>query len=729
MISQIDGPATLESTASVSDLGLDLTACDREPIHIPGAIQPHGLLLVADADRLVLVAGAGDLEGRLAPEWLGRPLAAIIGPDAAAALGACEAGEACLLGSVTGLRETFQAVGRLQNGLWLIQLEPRQAEDDPGPLLGWLDRVNGTFGRAPDLRALCERAAIVFRELTGFDRVMVYRFLDDDAGVVVAEDRVPGEDTFLHHHFPASDIPQQARALYVRNRIRVIPDIAYVPQPIRPAEANLATLDLSDIDLRSVSPIHIQYLKNMEVGASASISIVKDGMLWGLIACHHRAPRTISYERRMACQALAGSFALQVRAREEAEDYRQRLRLRTAEDTVSARLIGLTSLDQLVTGSGEELRTMLGADSFAVLQGSELHCVGRCPDQDDMREVAAWVRKQGAAAKALHTDRLGEIFPPARAYRERASGLLTVTVSMEEPIILMWFRAERLEVVNWAGNPHKAVTAEHGALKPRASFEAWSEEIRGRAKPWSLPEIDSAQRLTRAIFEARQNRRIRELNRELAATVSDNQSLLAQKDYLLKEVNHRIQNSLQLVSAFLALQARDSKDDILTGHLSEAQRRLAAVALVHRRLYSDDNVEVIDLGRYFEDLVADMKNSMGEEWSRHITLDVAPILIPTDSAVSIGLVLTELVINAQKYAYAGKPGAIAIGLEQHRNRLRLIVADAGIGKAGATRKGFGSQMLAAMVRQLGGALEETSNTPGLRVIVSAPITPETGGAA
>lgn len=713
------------SNPSIDDPDLDLTECDREPIHVPGAIQPHGLLLVVDVTDLRVLGGAGDIEGRLALSWLGRSLIELIGPSAFAAIAKCEAGEACLIGAVRGLHEIFHATGRLQNGRWLIQLEPRSAEeDDTGTLLGWLDQAGGAFGRAPDLKAMCERAAAAFRELTGFDRVMVYRFLDDDAGVVIAEDRHPGEGSFLNHHFPASDIPRQARALYVRNRVRVIPNVTYKPEPLRPPEANLAQLDLSDIDLRSVSPIHLQYLRNMGVGASASISIVKDGLLWGLIACHHREPRNITYDRRMACQALAGSFALQVRAREEAEDYRQRLRLRAAEDAVAGKLMGLTALDELLSTSGEDLRAMLDADSFAAIQGGELHCIGRCPDREDVRGVAAWVRRNAMGAQALHTDRLSELFPAAASYRNLASGLLTVTVSTEEPIVLMWFRAERLEVVNWAGNPHKAVTAEGGVLRPRASFESWSKQVRGRAQPWSLPEIDAAQRLTRAIFDARQNRRIRDLNRELASTVSDKDALLVQKGYLLKEVNHRIQNSLQLVSAFLALQARAANDESLTAHLSEAQRRLSAVALVHRRLYSDDHLEMIDLGRYFDDLVTDMKVSMGEDWAKAITTNFAPILIPTDAAVSIGLVLTELVINAQKYAYAGAVGPVAINLEQHRNRLRLIVADTGTGKANASRKGFGTQMLNAMVKQLHGSIDETSNQPGLRVVVTAPVNGE-----
>ncbi|MEJ8628978.1 GAF domain-containing protein [Sphingomonas sp. I4] len=172
----------------------------------------------------------------------------------------------------------------------LIELEPGivDAPWGKGSALSWIDAAVTSFERTADLPMLFDRAATTFQMLTGFDRVMLYRFLDEDAGRVVAEARSANLPSFLHHHFPASDIPKQARALYVRNKTRSIPDVDYVPAPIRPE--GFETLDLSDVSLRSVSPVHVRYLKNMGVAASASISIVKDGLLWGMIACHHYTP-------------------------------------------------------------------------------------------------------------------------------------------------------------------------------------------------------------------------------------------------------------------------------------------------------------------------------------------------------------------------------------------------------------------------------------------------------
>ncbi|KQM53199.1 phytochrome [Sphingomonas sp. Leaf208] len=712
--------ASSDIAGSTDGVGLDLNACDREPIHIPGAIQPHGLLLVADAASLTVVAGAGDLETRLTPDWLGRDLSALLAQDIDATLTAngTVAGAALAGLPVAGLTERFDVTLHRTAEHVLVELEPVEAE--PVTAAGMLGRLNAmamTFERASNLQALCERAATAFRQLTGFDRVMVYRFLDDEAGRVMAEDKATGLGTFLNHHFPASDIPKQARALYVRNRTRTIPTIAYAPAVLRPS--GFETLDLSDVALRSVSPIHLRYLANMGVAASASISIVKDGLLWGLIACHHGSPKGLTPDIRAASATLASGLARQIRAKEEAETYRERLRLRAAEDAVIPKLATEPAPRSIVATLRDDLRRMLDGDGFAYVEGTIVDTDGPCPGKDDILDLAAWARTRGVI-EPFTTHELSALLPRAEAYRAQASGLLALPL-VDEGAVLLWFRAEQIEEVEWAGNPHKAVSVDPNAvLTPRTSFESWTQAVSGRSRRWTREEIEAAHRLRRAFHDAHINQRLRLLNADLQRTLADKDALIAQKDVLMKEVNHRVQNSLQLVAAFLSLQAKSSDDAKVKEHLAEAQARLAAVALVHRRLYRDDQVESVDLSRYIEELAGDMQTSLGEDWAAQMTLDLAPVLVATDRAVNIGLVLTELVINASKYAYRGDAGPIHIILEQHRNRLRLIVADQGVGKSG-TRIGFGSRMMNAIVAGLSGTIEQDDNMPGLRVILTAPV--------
>lgn len=705
---------------------IDLTACDRERIHVPGAIQAHGLLLIADADTLVVKMAAGDIESRLGvPDWAERSLAEVIGAAAANRVAQIEAGRptGAYIGQIAGANgETFDGIAHRSAERVIVELEPAETEIAPvGVVLSDVETVAAAFERASSAEQLCSLAAREIRRRTGYDRVMIYRFLDDESGSVAAEDRAEGQRSFLNHRFPATDIPRQARALYLRNLVRVIPDIDYAPQPLRFAEGAEIEVDLSDAALRSVSPIHIQYLRNMGVAASASISIVKDGVLWGLAACHNSTPKTIGHDMRAAARAVAGALGRQLRAKDDIDAFRERVRLRSFQDDLVALLSREGSLEEAIANHVEEIRRALGGDGVAVLRGWDLITDGRCPESAEIRALAKWALQRGAE-QVYATDRLIETYPQAASFVGVGAGLLALTLSVGDPWIVMWFRAEEIEIVEWAGNPHKGDPGDPEAvLTPRSSFDSWQETVRGRSRRWTPSEIEAAGRIRGAVIEVWQSRGLMELNRRLVATIDEKDLLIQQKEFLIGEVNHRVQNSLQLVSSFLALQGRASNQPELTQALEEARRRLTAVALVHRRLYRSDQVESVDAARYLEELVADVVSSLGDGWTNQIKLDLAPVLMPTDRAISLGLILTELMINATKYAYGGGPGPLAISIAEERANLRLVVADKGVGVTGGGRKGFGSRMMEAMVKQIGGELEREDNRPGLRVVLTAPV--------
>lgn len=709
----------------MTDAALDLDDCAREPIHIPEAIQPHGFLMVLDRADLTVTRAAGEIEALAGVEdWLGAPVSDILGAAAAdtlrAMMAAGESGHVARWRALSRLHYdiTTHAAGEFQ----IVEVEQSSQEAFLGvDILGRLDRAGAAFERAVSTRALAEAAAREFRRLTGFDRVMIYRFLDDESGVVLAEDGSPELPSYMNHHFPGADIPRQARALYVRNLVRVIPDVRYTPRPLRPVAAGPA-LDMSDCALRSVSPIHLQYLRNMDVGASASISIVKDGELWGLVACHSARPQLMTHEVRVAAASLARNLARQIKSREEAEIYRERLRLRGLEDELVARLPFNEPLHRPLGRHLSRMAQMLDADGAVVLRGDQIAAYGSCPPGEALPALAAWAAGQ-ARIEPLVTDRLPTLYEPAQAWAASASGLIAVTITTEEPFVLMWFRAEQVETLRWAGNPHEAVkTGPSGQLTPRASFDAWAETVRGRSRRWSPAQTESATRLRQAVFDLRAARQLRRLNETLKETVEDKDTLLRQQDFLLREVNHRIQNSLQLVSSFLALQVREHRDEKAVAEaLEEARRRIKAVGLVHNRLYRADQFETLDLSRYLQELIDEIVQSMGGEWARGLHTDLAPVSLHTTRAVSLGLILTELIINAQKYAYGGRAGPLSIVLEEDRDRLRLIVADQGAGKTGGvTTGGFGSRMMDSLVKQLHGRMEHLPGDPGLRVVVTLP---------
>lgn len=710
----------------MSKLTPELSDCDLEPIHIPGSIQPHGCMLIADSQNLVIRHSGGDV-GRIleTDTWIDRPLSDIVGTDNAhkAAHIVQTTQKKAFVGSIaTPSGADLDITAHVSGDYLLLEIEPKIGPvKSSGELLSALEIASEAFDQATTLKTLCEVAAIEFRKLTGYDRVMVYRFMDDGAGAVLAEDRRADLHSFLNHHFPGSDIPQQARALYVRNLLRVIPDVNYSPAVLKPDWHGNAPLDMSDSILRSVSPIHIQYLRNMGVTASASISIVKDGALWGLIACHNETPRPIPYDIRATCRTLASNLARQIKTREETDAYRERLRLRGSEDDTIALLTRHGSLDEEISHHLDELSGLLSGDGFAVIRGDHISLTGACPPESDVREMAKWLSGKGVAEAVFATDRLALLYPAAEAFQNVAAGVLALLLSVEARSLLIWFRAEEIQVVKWAGNPHKAVDLKPDeALSPRASFEAWQETVRGRSRRWSLAEIEAAGRIRQDLVEVRQNRRMKQLNRQLTETVAEKDLLLDQKKFLVGEVNHRVQNSLQLVSSFLSFQARESDDTLFKDAVEEARRRIMAVSLLHRSLYRGDEIGVTDAGRYIEELCANLIASIGPHWKPHFSVHLGPIMLPIDRVIPLGLIVTELVININKYAYQEAAGPIEIRLTEDKATIRLVVADRGPGKA-PSRPGFGTRMMTALVTQLSGTIEFEDNQPGLRVVLVAPI--------
>ncbi|WP_052362638.1 histidine kinase dimerization/phosphoacceptor domain -containing protein [Falsirhodobacter sp. alg1] len=707
-------------SSSDIDQYVDLSACEVAPIHTPGSIQPHGLLLIADAETGAIVGVAGDVEGMIAADWAKRTLQDVLGlPD----LPVVEENQRYFLDSVSGVRDTFVGQIIASDGHLIAELEAMNAGEVPAHrFLSLIEECEARFEDAGDLAPLCVQAARTFRRITGFDHVMIYRFVEDADGIVVAEDRAPHMRSYLRHQFPAADIPRQARVLYMRNKFRVIPDAAYTPVPIRSADPAIVGIDLSDVNLRSVAPIHLVYLKNMNVQASASVSIIRDGKLWGLVACHNATPRNIPMPSRLACLTVAGALSRQIGALETTDLYRARLRLRAHQDAALRKLGTRSDLGHFLADAGEDLRKMLHADGFAVVRNGALYTCGTCPPDAAIPELVIWA-KSFSPLRTVSTDRLSEHCSFAKAFRAEASGMICTEALDEDETAFLWFRAEKLKQIDWAGNPHKMQTdTQSGQLSPRASFDKWSETVHGRASEWTMGEVEAAARVTQATMEALLNLRLREMNSQLNHALALNEDLLAEKDGLMREVNHRVQNSLSLVGSFLRMQARSAPAGDLRDGLMDAQRRIMAVSMVHRKLYGANGVETVDLGRYLDELVQDVLGSSDPGWSEATQLTLTPLDVSADKAVNVGLILNELMTNSQKYAYGGQPGPIRIDLSPTQQGFRLSVTDQGIGKkAGATSEGFGSSMIQALVQRIDGTITETGMEPGLRTTLTVPM--------
>ncbi|MFC4555256.1 SpoIIE family protein phosphatase [Georgenia faecalis] len=492
---------------------VDLDNCAREPIHIPGSIQPRGVLLVLDDDHTVVQASASTAAhlGIDAADALGRPLADVVGTEAAEVIAAhLRAGGDVrdrnpVLVDVQGV--PTDAVLHHPPGAEHLLVVELEAAAGPRPLehTNTYQAVRGTVGalnRASSLEELYAVTAREVRALTGFDRVMIYRFDADYNGEVVGEDRRADLNSFFGLHYPATDIPPQARALYERNWIRLISDVEYVPSPIVVADPQRsAPLDLTFATLRSVSPMHIEYLQNMGVTASMSISLLKDGRLWGLIACHHYSgPWAPPYGVRAAAEFLGSVLSLRLVAQVEEDRI-------AAARRVGAELAGLVAasraedvpLAEALTGD-DTLLTLMAADGAIVRAHGEVATVGCAPP--GAGALLEWAVSQGS--EVVCTTSLAQDAPGLAAAVPEVAGLLAVTLPSDDAVV--WLRREAVYDVDWGGDPRNKEIArgegEEVRLSPRKSFDRWRETVRGSSLPWTEEQAEIAALLRGHVVEA-----------------------------------------------------------------------------------------------------------------------------------------------------------------------------------------------------------------------------------
>ena len=489
---------------------VDLSTCDREPIHVPGAIQPHGVLLALDDDlRVVMVSSScGALLGVPPEAATDAALAALIGPHSAAALAGGIAADATSEPLVLRLDELVPRAGfagqyvdvrhHRSQTRWIVELEPVSGV---GATRLTYQSTRGAMTRlahATSVSDLAARLAFEIRGLLGFDRVMVYRFDEDWNGEVIAEEKRGDLNSFLGLHYPATDIPAQARRLYTVNWTRLIVDVDYTPVPLHPVfdPATDSPLDLSHASLRSVSPIHIEYLANMGVRASMSISLVVDGVLWGLVACHHyTGPHRPSHDARAAAEFL-GQVASQLAADRERADVRERtLAAQTVLARMTARISANTESPLVSLMEDPELLTLVHATGAVLSYDGLIIRRGEVDLGDaDLQLVATAL--ENPLSYATSTDRLTTLLPEL-AGRTSAAGALRVGSASDR--FLLWFRPEQERIVDWGGDPsNKQLAATEGPdvrLSPRRSFEKWREVVRGRSLPWAEWKLEAADAL------------------------------------------------------------------------------------------------------------------------------------------------------------------------------------------------------------------------------------------
>jgi chemotaxis family two-component system sensor kinase Cph1 len=762
----------------------DLTNCDREQIHIPGSIQPHGCLLALEPGDLRVVHAGGDSLGLLgvAPlSLLKAPFSELVGPRLTATIngsGNDAASARRLLSLDTGFAPggaDCDAVVHRSSGLLVLELEPRLiSEDHPGDTFRLVQDLVSEIQATRTVEAFQQAVVDGVRQVSGFDRVMLYRFVADGSGAVDAESLAPGADSYLGLRYPASDIPAQARELYLRNTLRLIPDARYAPAPIHavPEWRGDQPLDLTYSLLRSVSPLHLEYLANMGVTASMSISVVIDGRLWGLIACHHREPRYLPARIRMALDLFGNMLSFQLETRLNAQLFAERMKGKRTHETLIRDLAGDDDVLAALRGACATLLDYVPSGGLALCIDGHFDAVGNTPSEAQVRGLVAWLN-ESVTDGLFHTDRLAEVYPPAENFLRVGAGVLAVSVSRSPRDYLIWFRPEVVHLVRWAGDPRKAVAGGEGGaaprLSPRKSFADWRQQVRGQSDPWLSGDIAMAGSLRVSLLEvvlehvdqlarareraqARQETLLTELDERIAQweqvagqlrVESDRRAIVEAE---LSQVLRRTVIDQEAERQRIARELHDSLGQYLTAmslDLDGIARDRSASSDVKARvgrlktLAADAGQEVNHLAWEIRPTALDdlglqtAVQQFLEQWGErsdlvfdlHMTLQSRRLPQAVESALY--RVLQESIHNVVKHAAATRVGVI---LEASASEVRLIVEDNGRGfaadvegaKTPSTRLGLlGMRERLALV---GGSLEiETVQGEGTTLLVHVPI--------
>jgi len=668
--------------------------CAREPIRIPGSIQPQGFLIVIDEPTMKIVQISENIA-----QWLNIEQASLLGMelDALVENGSAyldqlgelddDASLPCHVGDVTFLQgdQSGQPVAMMlhrNDDVLIAEFEPAgDSAAAHGRLYPLVRSFISQMREDESVDELCNRSVCFIKRITGFGRVNSYRFDKDGNGVVNAELANEGYPSYLGLCFPASDIPRQARELYCANRIRIIADANYVPSAIIPAinPRTQRPLDLSYATLRSVSPVHLQYMRNMGTGASMSISIVVDGQLWGLISCHNSEPRSVSFQTRSACELLGRVLSLQVETKEAHLRNQRMLGLRRDIVQMLAAMADQDSVFNGLKALPDTFIRFVGATGAAVVSDNECDLYGQTPPEGQVRALAAWLTQRNGP-DVFHTDNVGLEIPQLPGLAKSVSGVLSVSISELHSNFLIWFKCEQARTVQWAGKPEKAVD-QSGSLSPRQSFDLWKQKVEGFSTGWDATELEGVAELRLAVLGI-----VLRKAEEMAQLATELKRSNKELEAFSYSVSHDLRAPLRHIAGYAELLT-----DMEQGNLTErGQRFLGTIGesakfagtLVDNLLSfsqmgrSAMRQSEVNLTAMVESIRAEMKPDYEGRTIEWVVRDL-PVII-ADPAF-LHLAMRNLIANAIKYTRTKAIATIEIDAIKGEKFVEVSIRDNGVG--------------------------------------------------
>lgn len=670
-------------------LQVNLENCAKEPIHLIGKSQSHGLLLVCDSSSLIIQqcgTNASNILGISHDELLRKPLSSFLDEKELGLLkGRVETGEDPVPQVIKINGRSLMLIPHLEPGQLLLDIEPIVEEQQKFFFENQLSRIINRFQNKNSINGLCDTAALLTKNIFGYDRVMIYKFDEQWNGEVISEVREEELESWLGLRYPATDIPEQSRKLFLKHRVRVIVDVNYKPVPIEPEVSPLSgqPVDISKSNLRAVSPIHIEYLQNMEVAASLSAAILVKGKLWGLIACHHRSPKYLDHYKREIAGFLAQMLSTEltllqsdhsVARTKVSEEKRKQLvnQMNNSENIPAALISGKVKITDLISSSG----------AVIFFKGKFYFC-GSTPAAEQVEDLLERFLKTRPSS-LFFTRNLSEDFPEAIKYKKIASGLLSLRIAENKYII--WFRPEVLQTVTWGGDPSKKAfyDEEKKRISPRKSFEKWSEQLTGFSEPWQdfeLAVVKALKENVSHIVLAKQRKEINALNEKL---IEANKEL----ELFSYGLSHDLRAPIRGLEAYLQIIKEDFSSDLneegkmmlqKTSALAKKMDQLVVDILEYSRLSHLEEMTFTEID------VKDLIDEILDFFNARINYPETTIKIADDLPHIFGdrrmlfQLWSNLLNNALKYSAEKEDPKVVIGYTEKEGQVTYFVSDNGIG--------------------------------------------------
>ncbi|GHA33484.1 histidine kinase [Salinimicrobium marinum] len=667
---------------------IDISNCELEPIHIIGKSQSHGVILACSSQKMEITqCSENTLEVFSLPheDLKGEPLSVLIGEEQETKLkNGFLKGEALLPEEIKIKGKSFLMLSHILEAQLLLDFEPLENQYDPVTFQRQLTRILNNLRSAGTVEGLCREAAALTWDFFDYHRIMVYRFDKEWNGEVVAEEKEEEAESWLGLRYPASDIPAQSRELFLKNRVRIIADVNDNPVPITPQLSPVTgqPLDLSESGLRGVSPIHIEYLQNMGVGASLTAAIVVNGKLWGLITCHHNSAKFLNYYQRESFRFLAQMFSNEIALRETNSFLEKTSISEEIREKLVVQINNKKPLLETLT-SKVKFTDLVACGGGALFFNGELLLQGNTPSEAEVNSLID-VYLSKIKKGVFYTSKLSEDFPEAETYKKTASGILSIRIS--ENNFIIWFRPEVLQTVEWGGNPEKKMSynEEKQRLSPRKSFEKWSQLLTGTSREWEnhdLNVVKALQENVRFVILEKQRNKIKNLNARL---MKANEEL----ELFSYGLSHDLRAPIRGISGYLKILQEDFGKKLGEGKqfvdttlgLTEKMDLLIDDILSYSRLNSGEiqkNNFSVNL------LVAEIL----EVFNVKMNYPKASIRVQDDMPEAFGdrrmlfQLWANLINNALKYSSANEEPQVEIGAVRKEDKIVYFVKDNGIGIA------------------------------------------------